>query len=818
MTPRARLRITTLEDRTTPAGLDPTFGTGGILTINNSTFDAVAGSVTQPDGRILVLLASDTTAASEPTTAELIRLLPNGSTDASFDGDGRQTVPLRAGQGNLAYPSSGTALGVLADGRIVIATSRVNYENPRVLNSSIPSPVGPSSQIDVVRLMSDGSPDPRFGINGHATYTTANDAQFYPSVVVLPDGAVAFAGQQSIDYSLVGDATRVFPSAKVRLFKLDATGKPAADFGNNGSALLDVGPGNPGDIRVAAVATGQLLVYGQTASNAPLPLAAIGAPAPSIYPSYATTAFAARVRADGALDATYGDKGVYRSTPDAAADFRGGSVDADGGLVLSLQRPDVYAATAPIAAGATSVPYLVRIAPNGQLDTGYAGDGQLELTSPHFQFGDVNGTFASVGNLIPLAIPGGGDYVLGARNDGVFVQRFTAGGTLDATFGMGGIAFLAFPKRDAVLNSYVNLATATVAADGDLLLTGTRSEGYGFPIPLAGSTTSDGATPPGSRPDDASGRVPPVSSFGNDLLLVRADVAQPTAPLPPEPKPEVPPPPPPPPIPGDPGRVCTGDIDGDGTLETITAPAPGSKFITVTNAQGVVVRTIQPYEDSFTGGLWVASADLNGDGKDELIVAPDVGGGARIQVLDVSGTATVVMDNFFAIDDAAFRGGARIAVGDLNGDGKADLIVGAGVGGGPRVAVYDGLGLLRNGGAPRKLTGDFFAFPGADAARLRDGVTLAAGDFNGDGKAELVVGAGNGGAPRVLILNGDLIARGDILKAQADPLANFFADGDDTSRGGADVAVLNDSAGSPSVAILNRTTGGKSAFSFPHAV
>jgi subtilisin-like proprotein convertase family protein len=231
-------------------------------------------------------------------------------------------------------------------------------------------------------------------------------------------------------------------------------------------------------------------------------------------------------------------------------------------------------------------------------------------------------------------------------------------------------------------------------------------------------------------------------------------------------------------------RVVTADVTGDGVADTIVATGPGvrSRVVVIDGATGAVARTILPFEDTFTGGLFVAAADVDGDGRAEIAVSPDTGGGGRVTVFGAKGPAA----DFFGIDDTSFRGGARVAFGDVNGDGTPDLVVVAGFGGGPRTAVYDGTTLA---GGPRRLVSDFFAFPGTDAVNLRNGVFVAAGDVDGDGFADLAFGGGPGGAPRVFVLSGARVSAGDVAGAQAAPVGNYFVAGNSADRGGVRVAV-----------------------------
>lgn len=200
-------------------------------------------------------------------------------------------------------------------------------------------------------------------------------------------------------------------------------------------------------------------------------------------------------------------------------------------------------------------------------------------------------------------------------------------------------------------------------------------------------------------------------------------------------------------------RVARADVTGDGTPDVIVGSGGGmlGRVRIWNGATNQLVFDVVPFEN-FTGGIVLATGDLNGDGTADVIIGPDLGGGPRIQVWTGGALQQKLMNDFFGLPYPEFRGGLRLASADVNKDGVSDLVVAPGWGGGPRVTLYDGrtIANLR----PTLLVNDFFAFDGS----LRTGMYLAAGDVDGDGYADIVVGMGDGGPPRVRIFSGIDIA------------------------------------------------------------
>ncbi|HEX4609167.1 MAG TPA: VCBS repeat-containing protein, partial [Urbifossiella sp.] len=100
--------------------------------------------------------------------------------------------------------------------------------------------------------------------------------------------------------------------------------------------------------------------------------------------------------------------------------------------------------------------------------------------------------------------------------------------------------------------------------------------------------------------------------------------------------------------------------------------------------------------------------------------------------------------NFFVFE-STLRNGVYVTAGDVDGDGYADVIVGGGPGGGPRVFAISGKSLVQTG--QQVQLANFFA---GDPAN-RDGVRVATADLDLDGRADLIVGSGPSTAAKVTV-------------------------------------------------------------------
>ena len=189
-------------------------------------------------------------------------------------------------------------------------------------------------------------------------------------------------------------------------------------------------------------------------------------------------------------------------------------------------------------------------------------------------------------------------------------------------------------------------------------------------------------------------------------------------------------------------QIIISDIDNDNKDETLV----NSKGIISIYKDYKKIKDFKPYDGKFKGELSMAVADLNGDGTKEIITGAGAGGGPHVRIFNNQGK--MLTGGFFAYDKN-FRGGVKIAVMDLNGDGTKEIITGAGAGGGPHVRVFD-----RDG---RNLTAGFMAYDKS----FKGGVSLTTGDVNGDGEKEIITIPTTKIAPEVKVYSKD----GKLLKS-----------------------------------------------------
>lgn len=212
-------------------------------------------------------------------------------------------------------------------------------------------------------------------------------------------------------------------------------------------------------------------------------------------------------------------------------------------------------------------------------------------------------------------------------------------------------------------------------------------------------------------------------------------------------------------------RVALGDVDGDGVRDIITAPGRGAPpVVRIFSGRDLsLIREFMAFDGAYQDGVWIAAADFTRNGRADIVCGADVGGLPIVRVFDAVAVNKLAE---FAAYEPGFRGGVRVAVGDINGDGVPDIITVPGPGRQATVRIFDG----RN---TANVLNQFDAY----APGWVGGAFVAAGDFTQNGRREIVTGADAGGGPQVRLFEG--------LSGRV--ISEFFAF-DETFRGGVRVA------------------------------
>lgn len=366
--------------------LDPTFSGDGRVVSDFGFDDRADGVAVQPNGAIVV---AGTSCGGDFLVA---RYNPDGTPDATFDGDGHVCIDVGAGSSDR-----GEEILVLADGRLVVAGTS-------------------AGDFALVRLLANGSVDPSFGTGGRATYDFGGTDELRDAALA-PDGAIVMAGQTTTPGCTLAP-TMPGQTSGVAVARALSNGAPDPSFGGDGTVVL----ADPNVVQrgfaVAVQPDGRVIVAGLMASCSRV----------SIH------FLLVRLTVTGAPDPTFTPANPLAAPgPDAAVDV---AVQPDGKIVVALDT-FVGPATLPARDDAFTV---LRFNPDGSADTTFSGDG---VSTALFGEG-VNATAAAIALQ-------GDKIVVGGSADGDFaLARFNSDGSLDPAFGGDGTVVTDFGGVDVL--------------------------------------------------------------------------------------------------------------------------------------------------------------------------------------------------------------------------------------------------------------------------------------------------------------------------------------------------------------------------------
>jgi uncharacterized delta-60 repeat protein len=402
-----------------PGDVDPTFGNGGVATLDWGGTDFAADVLVDPDQSIVV-------AGMGGVDEDLVvqRVSPAGSPDTGFFNS------LSVTGDDEAY-----AMSRQADGKIVAAG--FTEDNLGVTKGL------------VVRLNPDGTPDGSFGDGGIALIDAGGYKVVY-DLAVQPDGKIVASGSGG-------------PGNDGVVTRLTSQGLPDASFDGDGTAVLDFGGVDYAE-QLALRPDGKVVIAGWT-QNAGMWLARLnadGSPDMSFFgngrrplPLYTGDySYDLLLQPDGKMVVIGGGTGqgflVTRMTADGSFDgsfangegvttINFGDSDSDqpwGGAVLQANGKLVVAGYT--VTGASESVAVARLQPGGSLDTTFSADGLQTLpgTSSHAQ-----GVALQADGRIVIAGDIGSDALLvRLEGDGLPAGGGPIGGNPGAGGGGGGVA------------------------------------------------------------------------------------------------------------------------------------------------------------------------------------------------------------------------------------------------------------------------------------------------------------------------------------------------------------------------------------------
>ena len=171
-------------------------------------------------------------------------------------------------------------------------------------------------------------------------------------------------------------------------------------------------------------------------------------------------------------------------------------------------------------------------------------------------------------------------------------------------------------------------------------------------------------------------------------------------------------------------RVAVGDLNNDGWQEIYVAPSDGYPgALKVYTRHGRKMRRDRyPFGESYTGGFYLGTGDIDGYKKDELLIGAGTGVQPEVSIYNFN------LDKLheWLAYEYWFSGGVPLTGGDVNGDGIDEVIVGTGPGKKPVVRIFDKVGL--------QLYDEFEAYSSFGTP----GVEVLSADVDFDGRDDII--------------------------------------------------------------------------------
>jgi uncharacterized delta-60 repeat protein len=257
-------------------GLDPTFGTGGLVTTDFGSTDQAFAVVLQADGKIV-------TAGRRGSDVIVARHNADGSLDTVFGSNGRVIT-------NFGATEQALALVLQPDGKIVVA-GRTNK----------PAPNG-NFDFALARYESGGAVDNTFGTLGLVTTDFGGSVDRAFAMALQPDGKLVVAGDSDANFALA---------------RYNSNGSLDPSFGAGGKVITTFG-GIDQASAVTLQPDGKIVVAGQTDTGVSIDFAL------------------ARYMPDGSLDGAFGSGGRVTTNFTGTSDDLGSAValQSDGKIVV----------------------------------------------------------------------------------------------------------------------------------------------------------------------------------------------------------------------------------------------------------------------------------------------------------------------------------------------------------------------------------------------------------------------------------------------------------------------------------------------------